>query len=112
MAVTDLIERMRKLAAIYEIDYAGLAVIEEVAAALEAARAEREVICAEAVTYADKSGRLEAKVDRLAEAGRRVTAAFRAHGESSPFTRQAERWRIECEAAMLSLADAIEAASA
>lgn len=50
------------------------------------------MICAEAVKYADKSGRLEAKVDRLAEAGRRVTAAFRAHGEAS---------------AMLSLADAL-----
>ena len=66
------------------------------AAEIEALWAELEVICAEAVKYADKSGRLEAKVDRLAEAGRRVTAAFRAHGEAS---------------AMLSLADAIEAAS-
>lgn len=37
-------------------------------AALEALRAELEVIVAEAVKYADKSGRLEAKVDRLAEA--------------------------------------------
>ena len=36
------------------------------------------------------------RAERLAEAGRRVTAAFRAHGEAS---------------AMLSLADAIEAAS-
>ena len=37
-----------------------------IASALEAARAEREVIVAEALKYADKSGRLEAKVDRLA----------------------------------------------
>ena len=37
-------------------------------AEIEALRAEREVICAEAVKYADKSGRLEAKVGRLAEA--------------------------------------------
>ena len=35
---------------------------------LAALRAEREAICAEALKYADKSGRLEAKVDRLAEA--------------------------------------------
>ena len=40
----------------------------QAAAEIEALRAEREVICAEAVKYADKSGRLEAKVDRLAEA--------------------------------------------
>ena len=77
-------------------------VMDSHAAEIEALRAEREVIVAEAVKYADKSGRLEAKVDRLAEAGRMVTAAFRAHGEASH----------ECEAAMLSLADAIEAASA
>ena len=76
-------------------------------AEIERLRAEREVIGAEAVKYAGKSGRLEAKVYLLAEAGRRVTAAFRAHGESSPFTRQAERTRHECEAAMLSLADAL-----
>ena len=37
-------------------------------AEIKALRAEREVICAEAVKYADKSGRLEAKVDQLAEA--------------------------------------------
>lgn len=37
-------------------------------AEIERLRAEREVIGAEAVKYAGKSGRLEAKVDRLAEA--------------------------------------------
>lgn len=37
-------------------------------AEIEALRAEREVIVAEAVKYADKSGRLEAKVEQLAEA--------------------------------------------
>ena len=45
---------------------------------------------------------MQRRAERLAEAVRRVTAAFRAHGEASH----------ECEAAMLSLADAIEAASA
>ena len=50
---------------------------------------------------------MQRRAERLAEAGRRVTAAFRAHGEASPFTRQAERTRHECEAAMLSLADAL-----
>ena len=38
------------------------------AAEIEALRAEREVIVAEALKYAGKYGRLEAKVDRLAEA--------------------------------------------
>lgn len=37
-------------------------------AEIERLRAEREVIGAEAVKYADKSGRLEAKVELLAEA--------------------------------------------
>lgn len=37
-------------------------------AEIERLRAEREVIVAEAMKYAGKSGRLEAKVDRLAEA--------------------------------------------
>lgn len=46
---------------------------------------------------------LEARAERLEEAGRRVTAAFRAHGEATPFTREAERTRHECEAAMLAL---------
>ena len=50
---------------------------------------------------------MQRRAERLAEAGRRVTAAFRAHGEASSFTRQAERTRHECEAAMLSLADAL-----
>ena len=107
--MTDLIELAKQQAA--EIACAGHNgwgnTMLELAAALEALRAEREVIVAEAVKCAGKSGRLEAKVDRLAEAGRRVTAAFRAHGEASSFTRQAERWRIECESAMLSLADAL-----
>ena len=41
---------------------------EPLKAEIERLRAEREVIGAEAVKYAGKSGRLEAKVDRLAEA--------------------------------------------
>ena len=40
----------------------------ELRSTIEALRAEREVIVAEAVKYAGKSGRLEANVDRLAEA--------------------------------------------
>ena len=45
--------------------------VDEIAAKdaeIEKLRAEREVIGAEAVKYADKSGRLNAKVDRLTEA--------------------------------------------
>ena len=42
--------------------------MEPLIAEIAALRAEREVICAESLKYADKSGRLEAKVDRLAEA--------------------------------------------
>ena len=41
--------------------------MEPLIAEIEAARAEREVICAEAVKYADKSGRLEARAERLAK---------------------------------------------
>ena len=87
----DLIERLRSAAEAYPEDVFGKTtsgdrlqhgdvvqraaatmgrhmapLLTEAAAALEAARAEREVIVAEAVKYADKSGRLEAKVDRLA----------------------------------------------
>ena len=43
-------------------------------AEIERLRAEREVIGAEAVKYADKSGRLEAKAERLAEALRELVA--------------------------------------
>lgn len=72
----------------------------QAAAEIEALRAERD-------SFQRVGIAAQAKVDRLAEAGRRVTAAFRAHGEASSFTRQAERTRHECEAAMLSLADAL-----
>lgn len=48
------------------------------------------------------------RAERLSEAGRRVTAAFRAHGESVPFTREADRTRHECEAAMIALDAALE----
>lgn len=41
-------------------------------AEIEALRAEREVIGAEAVKYAEKSGRLEARAERLAEALREL----------------------------------------
>ena len=51
-------------------------------AALEAAQAEREVICAEAVKYADKSGRLEAKVDRLADELRKITELRERHHDN------------------------------
>ena len=63
---------------------------------------EIEALRAEARTLVRQNGEWQARVERLADAGRRVTAAFRAHGEASH----------ECEAATLSLADAIEAASA
>ena len=103
----DLIDRLRNFEVSDDLGNGDFSLLREAAAEIVALRAEREVICAEAVKYADKSGRLEAKVDRLAEAGRRVTEAFRAHGEASSFTRQAERTRHECEAAMLSLDDAL-----
>lgn len=49
-------------------------------AEIKALRAEREVIVAEAVKYADKSGRLEAKAERLAEALRRAEGLLRSAG--------------------------------
>lgn len=49
-------------------------------AEIERLRAEREVIVAEAVKYADKSGRLEAKAERLAEALRRAEGLLRSAG--------------------------------
>ena len=52
------------------------------AAEIEALRAEREVICAEAVKYADKSGRLEAKVDRLADGLREITELRERHHDN------------------------------
>ena len=72
--MADLIERLRtELVSANKHGDPDLAdLLREAAAALEAARAEREVIVAEAMKYADKSGRLEAKVDRLEEAGRRL----------------------------------------
>lgn len=51
--------------------------------------------------------RLEA-AERVVEAGRRVTAAFRALGETTAWTRAAEQARHECEAAMLALDAALE----
>lgn len=51
-------------------------------AEIEKLRAEREVISAEAVKYADKSGRLEAKVDRLTEALRIAEAALADIGDA------------------------------
>lgn len=51
-------------------------------AEIEALRAEREVICAEAVKYADKSGRLEAKVDRLADELRKITELRERHHDN------------------------------
>ena len=58
------------------------ALADEFAAALKAARAEREVICAEAVKYAGKSGRLEAKVDRLADELRKITELRERHHDN------------------------------
>ena len=50
--------------------------------AVEALRAEREVICAEAVKYADKSGRLEAKVGRLVDELRKITELRERHHDN------------------------------
>ncbi len=52
---------------------------EQLTAAL---RAEREVIVAEALKYADKSGRLEAKVDRLADELRKITELRERHHDN------------------------------
>ena len=54
------------------------------AAEIEALRAEREVIVAEAVKYAGKYGRLEAKVDRLAEVQRLLALSQWKPIESAP----------------------------
>ena len=52
------------------------------AAEIERLRAEREVIVAEALKYADKSGRLEAKVDRLADELRKITELRERHHDN------------------------------
>lgn len=54
----------------------------QAAAEIERLLAEREVICAEAVKYADKSGRLEAKVDRLADELRKITELRERHHDN------------------------------
>lgn len=43
------------------------------------------------------------QIARLEQAAKRVTDAFKAHGVSTPFTRESDRTRHECEAAMLAL---------
>lgn len=48
------------------------------------------------------------KWERLEKSAQRVTDAFRALGESTPWTREADRTRHECEAAMLELDDALK----
>lgn len=78
----DLIERLRLLEQDHEPDGWPAVRMRDITALLdviEAARAEREVICAEAVKYADKSGRLEAKVDRLAAMLSLADALLRDH---------------------------------
>jgi hypothetical protein len=45
----------------------------------------------------------EADAAAMREVGKRVTDAFRAHGESNPFTKEADRTRHECEQAILAL---------
>jgi hypothetical protein len=76
-------------------------------AEIEALRAEVAEWKRVAAAQAELHGEAESRGERLAKAGRRVTAAFLAHGEALSFTRQAERTRHECEAAMLSLDDAL-----
>ena len=65
--MTDLVERLRNAAEAFPENLMA-PLLTEAANTLEAAREEREIIGAEAVKYAGKSGRLEAKVDRLAGA--------------------------------------------
>lgn len=64
----DLNERLRTYAKADDLHPDERATLLEAATEIEALRAEREVIGAEAVKYAEKSGRLEAKVYLLAEA--------------------------------------------
>ena len=75
----DLIEMLRRLAEWPDEADPGTigAIAGEAADALEEARAEREVIGAEAVKYAERSGRLEARADRLAAALHTLAAHVR-----------------------------------
>src|SRR5690606_34586964 len=95
-----------------EIDAAVAHAIAPLQAEIEALRAERDAAfrmsrcecasdecCANLVKH-------QQRAERLAEAGRRVTAAFRAHG--SNITPDGGRTRAECEAAMLALDAALE----
>ena len=77
--MNDLIDRLRALSRYEHSDYS---IGDEAADELEAAHVEREVIVDEALKYADKSGRLEAKVDRLAEALRIAEAALADIGDA------------------------------
>ena len=86
----------------YALDNAARS-IKSMRGVMDSHAAEIVALRAEVRTLVRQNGEWQARVERLAEAGRRVTAAFRAHGEASSFTRQAERTRHECEAAMLSL---------
>jgi len=97
---------VRRMAAVDPL--AVLARAQQAEARVEALRAEGDEWRQAAITQSGEMFREKDRAERLAEAGRRVTAAFRAHGEASPFTRQAERTRHECEAAMLALDAALE----
>ena len=116
--MSELIESLRRLSAIKgrpftvaERAEAAIA-MSEAAAALEAAREEVRRLNFEvdaAAIYGDDRDahylQAETKAERLAEAGLRVTAAFRALGETTAWTRAAEKARHECEAAMTDLDD-------
>ena len=52
------------------------------AAEIEALREERDLICAEALKYADKSGRLEAKVDQLVDELRKIAELRERHHDN------------------------------
>lgn len=76
---------------------------ERMHAEIEALRAEVNTAKGQAEFYRTERNKNQRKAERLAEAGRRVTSAFRAHGEAHPFTRENERTRHECEAALIAL---------
>lgn len=68
-------------------------------AEIERLRAEREVIGAEATKYAGKSGRLEAKVERLAEALRELLIDMKqAQSNMKAATQRDPRWEGCAEA--------------
>ena len=79
---TDMFGQKTKLYSGTQMQDYALANMEPLIAEIKALRAEREVIVAEALKYADKSGRLEAKVDRLADELRKITELRERHHDN------------------------------